>query len=144
MYMYQKKIIKVENSLLAIFALYTRCFVKFWSNLKIHDQDAEHYAKNLWETLAIIIIYFIVNRSSTKRASVSGVTLIDTKKSTDVKRQSPGHLYFPTSFVNKLVNQVETYKDQLHEYFVSTCTCTCLFVIIAHVHVHVQRLIKNF
>ena len=47
-----------------------------------------------------------------------------TKKSTDIKRQSPGHSYFPTSFVNKLVNQVETYKEQLHEYFVSTfCNC---------------------
>ena len=71
-----------------------------------------------------VLYYFIVNRSSTKKASIGGVSLVDTKKSTDIKRQSPGHSYFPTSFVNKLVNQVETYKEQLHEYFVSTfCNC---------------------
>ena len=53
-----EKIIKSVNSLLAIFNkihLYynsTRCFVKFWSNFNflIHCQDAEHNAKNLWET----------------------------------------------------------------------------------------------
>ena len=50
----------MENSLIAIFGLYIVQDVlsNFGAIIKIHHQDAEHYATNLWETL-IVYIYSI-------------------------------------------------------------------------------------
>ena len=78
---------------------------------------------------------------SSKKLAVSGAPAADSKRSFDTKRQRSGHTFFPTSFVNKLVDQIEPYKHVLQEHFVSI-HCN-LIILIFYCYMYCNVLIHS-